>query len=1023
MRRNPVTLFPMMLLAILTLAAPAAALALAPQDPPALSPLARYQEAWYREVAESRYDEAFVIYEELYEQQDLDADLRARCLFRMGVCLGRLQRHDEARVIYTRVTEEFPGVEAVADDARRMVLGETEAEASFRRKVENLIQLLGDKVDSVRAGANVNLQDIGPRAAPMLLAVLGQGDFYTSREASDLLVRFSGARYAGRNEDIWPSIVTALRAGDEIVFENLSSAILKNRFLPIENRLAIRNDPKPEIRRIAMRHLGEHPRDDIRAFNAFLEGTRDGDPEVRRSAVQAIAFNDSAWQLDERTGFAALLGALDDEDELVCVAAAQAAADVLGRMTRTHTEDARAKILDQLKQRIGSSPPAVEERIVGVLGEHQSSFYESSTFSYTRALLGSEASDDVAFERILELCAVPGPARAAALRIAGASMRPEAFPALVVAIDASEVETARRAIFSLAVLGDPAAVSPLLSLLERTTISDIARSAAYVLVERFWSPETADAAVAQLETFPDSWVEKILDRTRYDEEFLSEAARRFRLLSTKARRKLLEVLMTTPIDNAMDVVLPSLEVRSLSHGAMDVAARRRDTAAVPVLLRLLADADAGVRKKALQTLSAIGDARMIPDVVDVLNDEDHSVRRTATQILQTLGRPEVLELVLRSLPDLDHGRGQEAWYVVSTYATRTNAREVIAALDSAYLDRNSSGLRRNVLQKLGELGDATAIPLVTAYLEAPDPGVRQRALAALGKLDATGSLPSVIAALEDPEVTVRAAAVDTLGSLNDPRILEPLISMLEGPQLRLDVVQALAKLGDPAAIPAIIGSLRTSNRASVMIREGREERKVLRHNELWSLRSYPPEPARLALRSVIDGDYAEIVRMDAIRVLARLDHELVREDVRELLGHPLANLRLEAAYAAGLSLDERMLPRLVELLRDPSTDVRRAARSAIGEIRFYTDQQRYAAEGSRGEGADGAAVEALLEMLSSEEAAVRLAAVNAIAKVESPRALTALVRARKDPDQGVRAAVEAALDRIAEREADDDDKR
>ena len=90
MRRNPVTLFPMMLLAILTLAAPAAALALAPQDPPALSPLARYQEAWYREVAESRYDEAFVIYEELYEQQDLDADLRARCLFRMGVCLGRL---------------------------------------------------------------------------------------------------------------------------------------------------------------------------------------------------------------------------------------------------------------------------------------------------------------------------------------------------------------------------------------------------------------------------------------------------------------------------------------------------------------------------------------------------------------------------------------------------------------------------------------------------------------------------------------------------------------------------------------------------------------------------------------------------------------------------------------------------------------------------------------------------------------------------------------------------------------------
>jgi len=61
------------------------------------SPESLYQEAWYREIAESRVQEALEIYEGLAARRELPEPLRAKALFRSGVCLRKLQRKEAAK--------------------------------------------------------------------------------------------------------------------------------------------------------------------------------------------------------------------------------------------------------------------------------------------------------------------------------------------------------------------------------------------------------------------------------------------------------------------------------------------------------------------------------------------------------------------------------------------------------------------------------------------------------------------------------------------------------------------------------------------------------------------------------------------------------------------------------------------------------------------------------------------------------------------------------------------------------------
>ena len=174
-----------------------------------------------------------------------------------------------------------------------------------------------------------------------------------------------------------------------------------------------------------------------------------------------------------------------------------------------------------------------------------------------------------------------------------------------------------------------------------------------------------------------------------------------------------------------------------------------------------------------------------------------------------------------------------------------------------------------------------------------------------------------------------------------------------------------------------------------------------------------PAQAVPALQTVLTGDYPTIAQVAAATALPRIEHPAVRELILASAWSTDASVRHAALEGLrSLPLDPDLVPRLVELLRHPDQKARQLTRALLDEIRFY-EEQKAALAGGGAIGTPGPAFRELLAMCDSKTGAVRLAAVQALAKVGSRDALPALVRLRKDADASVRRAVEAALDALS----------
>jgi HEAT repeat protein len=182
---------------------------------------------------------------------------------------------------------------------------------------------------------------------------------------------------------------------------------------------------------------------------------------------------------------------------------------------------------------------------------------------------------------------------------------------------------------------------------------------------------------------------------------------------------------------------------------------------------------------------------------------------------------------------------------------------------------------------------------------------------------------------------------------------------------------------------------------------------------LDSLARYPAEPVVEALLPLLEGELDAVIKVEVLGTLARFEHPGLRRVVLDQLRSRDPAVREEAVRLAGAFLDARALPALVDLLRDPQSSIRGQAQKAIADIRYYEEQRRLLA-GKGGKAGDP--LQELVGLLKNDAPAVRLAAVQALARTRAPEALPALVRLRKDPDPTVREAVEKALDALTAEE-------
>jgi HEAT repeat protein/cyclophilin family peptidyl-prolyl cis-trans isomerase len=446
--------------------------------------------------------------------------------------------------------------------------------------------------------------------------------------------------------------------------------------------------------------------------------------------------------------------------------------------------------------------------------------------------------------------------------------------------------------------------------------------------------------------------------------------------------------------------------------------------AVPDLVKLAADADPRIRRRAGIALGRVG----LPDGFDALRtlatDTDTAVREAAAFAMGIAGDVRNAPTLVTLLSDASHrlvqGRAAEALGLIleppagkdepaglrasattqiGDLAAEMAATSVVTALPpdemSATLAPEAEAFRLS-LYALVRL--RAFEPLARAVLDAnQQPKFRWWPVAyALGRVNNPGAVPALITLLRADGAYAAAFAARGLGPLKDPRAVEPLIAAATKeprPAVRFRAVEALGLLGDARAaapLTTLLGdrSLDPTLRLQIVQALGRVKAQGA-SDLLLDLLSDPAPQMRIEAQRAL----AAIDPVQFVTVLSGMD---VDSDwtVRAALAETLAGLDTPA-----------LAPRLRGTLDDPDARTIPAALRALVRAKAPNIET------------------ILVERLKSEDVAIRETAARLLGELKPANAVAALTAAwtaaEGDPSSDVREAILGALEALKAPEAKD----
>ncbi len=381
-------------------------------------------------------------------------------------------------------------------------------------------------------------------------------------------------------------------------------------------------------------------------------------------------------------------------------------------------------------------------------------------------------------------------------------------------------------------------------------------------------------------------------------------------------------------------------------------------------MRGLQAVDSALRHEAALFLAQNQSNAACEALLAALGDSDPNAHEAIIHAIVQHDTPDRIARLVSVLREEQPARRNAALSTLIEIGART-PEALIAALEHP-----STVVRLHVAEVLGDLRDPTVPEALIAHLADSNeyPNVRHAAAQALGKIGDLAATPALIAAAEQADFWVRFSAVEALGRLGDPRAVGPLGRLLrEDPWMRPAIVEALGNIGQVEAIPDLAAALEDSNDA-------------VRAASIEALLKIVVEPASSS------GGYSSTV-LDSLRPLipaAPLQ--------RELNAH-LAPNSTNAAYLLGWLAPLEALSDLIGTLGHEEETLRQAAVEAV--LRYGP-----------------AAVGALLEALRRPEGLARENAAELLGILAGPaeaRVVAALADHLDDPSPGVRQAVVRAL--------------
>lgn len=430
------------------------------------------------------------------------------------------------------------------------------------------------------------------------------------------------------------------------------------------------------------------------------------------------------------------------------------------------------------------------------------------------------------------------------------------------------------------------------------------------------------------------------------------------------------------------------------------------------------------------------------ELAERLRADDWKVRRAAVQELSREANPDLFQALVASLR-VEH----RDFNVLSSALQLLAASELDLTGPLVALMRDPDpGLRMQVALALGERQTTGAVEALIAALEDPDINVRFHAIEALGRMRAGDAVDALADIAESEEFFLVFPAVDALARMHDARVVPRLIPLLRRPDITEPVADALGELGGAEAVAPLVDVLNTAGhaapiaRALARIHQRYEERYAggaLIVAEFQSAVS--PGGAQRVLDGVTSAGSDDLPAL--VTVLGWLRGAAVERALARLLGE--ASVRsavIEAIVRRDVSAG--ILDVLVEQLRADDSDVRLAAIVALGRLGDRRAAPTLAGmlEKHRSEAVaaatalarigDPASFEALLPLLSHDDAALRQAAIGALNSLGHPEMAPRIARLLGSPDARVReSAVRIAgyfgyadcVDTLIERCADPDE--
>jgi HEAT repeat protein len=191
------------------------------------------------------------------------------------------------------------------------------------------------------------------------------------------------------------------------------------------------------------------------------------------------------------------------------------------------------------------------------------------------------------------------------------------------------------------------------------------------------------------------------------------------------------------------------------------------TGTVSILLSLIHDEDAEVRRTAVESLGKIGEQAVIHSVADLLTDRSPLVRRAAAQAVGRLGqsaKAEVVPRLLRMLNDSDGGVRRAASAAISELEPPPELLGTVTEL----LTSTNVDVRRATVLALYQIDASPLLGSLRKVIQDSDPEIRQGAVAVLGETGIPSAVPLIRERLvKDSDPGVRAEAAYRLRVVTD----------------------------------------------------------------------------------------------------------------------------------------------------------------------------------------------------------------------------------------------------------------